>query len=82
MKKRLLDLYAASIDSGIKLYAKQYNELLAKAVTQCIKEKDDSLFRDIAIETEYETQYDSMLQIRKGFFNYNKEEQESLTYAM
>lgn len=82
MKERLLSLYATAIDSGIKEYVDAYNNLLIKAVKECLKTKDDSLFRDIAIETEYITQYESMVTIRKELFGHNEEVVNSLIYAM
>ena len=82
MKDRLLSLYATAMDSGFKEYFEMYNTLLVKAVKECLKTKDDSLFRDIAIETEYDTQYESMVKIRKELFGYNEEEVDSLIYAM
>ena len=82
MEDRLLSLYATAIDSGINQYSEEYNTLLIKAVKECLKTNDDSLFRDIAIETEYVTQYESMVKIRKELFGYNEAEVESLIYAM
>lgn len=82
MKDRLLSLYATAIDSGIKEYIDAYNALQAKAIKECLKTNDDSLFRDIAIETEYVTQYELMVKIRKELFGYNEAEVESLIYAM
>lgn len=82
MKDRLLSLYATAIDSGITQYIKEYNTLLVEAVKECLKTKNDSLFRDIAIETEYNTQYESMVKIRKELFGYNEAEVDSLIYAM
>ena len=81
-KDRLLNLYATAIDSGIIEYINMYNTLLTEAVKECLKTKDDSLFRDVAIETEYETQYDSMVKIRKELFGYDEAETNSLIYAM
>lgn len=82
MKDRLLSLYATAIDSGINQYVEEYNTLLIKVVKECLIANDDSLFRDIAIETEYITQYESMVQIRKELFGYNDSEVDSLVYAM
>lgn len=82
MKERLLALYATAIDSGINQYIEEYNTLLVEAVKGCLKSKDDSLFRDIAIETEYITQYESMVKIRQELFGYNEAEVDSLIYAI
>lgn len=82
MKEMLLALYATAIDSGINSYIEEYNTLLVEAIKECLKLKDDSLFRDIAIETEYITQYESMVKIRQELFGYNEAEVDSLIYAM
>lgn len=82
MKKLLLELYAQAIDSGISEYIELYNKTLVKVVKKALLQKDDSVFRDVAIETEYETQFNAMVQIRKDLFNYDSEETESLIYAM
>ena len=78
----LIRLYAKAIDSGIKQYIEEYNTLLVKTLKECLKTGDDSIFRDVAIATEYETQFDSMLQIRKEFFNYEEHQKELIAMVL
>ena len=82
LENQLLNLYAAAIDSGMKKYIDKYNKLIVEAVKECLAKKDDTLIRNIAIRTEYETQYEAMLKLRIDFFGYNVEEQQTALYNM
>ena len=77
LKDKLLNLYSQAIDSGLKEFELEYNQLLAKTIKDCIKDGNDSVFLDIALETEYETQFNAMVRIRKQYFNY-EEHQKSI----